>query len=154
MFLNVISNLVTLWYLSDTSLLFNHLYITIDLYNYFSENILLSTSQFGFRSGASQEQARVQARCKPGTRYIEILWWYSKIVRWEKSCQIFVHPSKAFDWADHNILLSKLKRNGIHALHCNWSEATFCLMEPDFTKSKHRRASGFNSRTIIVSHQR
>ena len=80
------------------------------LYNYFSVNNLLSSSQFGFRSGASTEHALLKF-----SDDILKLFDPKKV-----AISTFMDLSKALDCVDHNILLSKIKRHGIHetALQC------------------------------------
>ena len=79
-------------------------------YNYSSVNNLLSSSQFGFRSGASTEHALLKFSD-------DIL----KLFDQKKfAIATFMDLSKAFGCVDHNILLSKLKRYGIHETALQW----------------------------------
>ena len=80
------------------------------LYSYFSVNNLLSSSQFGFRSGASTEHALLKF-----SDDILKLFDQKKV-----ETATFMDLSKAFVCADHNILLSKLKRYGIHETALQW----------------------------------
>ena len=79
-------------------------------YNYFSVNNLLSSSQFGFRSGASTEQALL----KFSDDFLK-LFDQKKV-----AIATFMDLSRAFDCVDHNILLSKLKRYDIHESALKW----------------------------------
>ena len=80
------------------------------LYNYYSVNNLLSSSQFGFRSGAGTEHALLNFSD-------DIL----KLIDKKKvAIATFMDLSKAFDCVDHNILLSKVKRYGIHETALQW----------------------------------
>ena len=79
------------------------------LYNSSSVNNLLSSSQFGFRSGASTEHAVLKF-----SDDILKLFDQKKV-----AIATFMNLSKAFDCVDHNIILSKLKRYGSMKLHCN-----------------------------------
>ena len=79
-------------------------------YNHFSLNNLLSSSQFGFRSSASTQHALLKFSD-------DIL----KLFDWKKvAIATFMDLSKAFDCMYHNILLSKLKRYGIHETALQW----------------------------------
>ena len=80
------------------------------LYNDFSVNNLLSSSQFGFRSGASTEHA-----------LLKFLDDILKLFDQKKvAIATFMDLSKAFNCVVHNILLSKLKRYGIHETALQW----------------------------------
>ena len=80
------------------------------VYNYFSVNNLLSSSQFGFRSSASTEHALLKF-----SDDILKLFDQKKV-----AIATFMDLNKAFDCVDHNILLSKLKRYGIHETAMQW----------------------------------
>ena len=80
------------------------------LYDYFSVNNLLSSSQFGFKSGASTEYALLNF-----SNGILKLFDQKKV-----EIATFMNLSKAYDCVDHNILLSKLKRYGIHETALQW----------------------------------
>ena len=80
------------------------------VYNYFSVNNLLSSSQFGFKSGASTEHALLKH-----SDDILKLFDQKKV-----AIATFIYLSKAFDCVDHNILLSKLKRYDIHETALQW----------------------------------
>ena len=75
------------------------------LYSCFSvNNLLLSSSEFGVRSGASTEHALLKF-----SDDILKLFDQKKV-----AIATFMDLSKEFDCVDHNIILSKLKRNSIH----------------------------------------
>ena len=73
-------------------------------------NNLLSSSQYGFRSGASTKHALLKF-----SDDILNLFDQKKV-----SIATFMDLSKAFDCVDHNILLSKLKRYVIHENALQW----------------------------------
>ena len=79
-------------------------------YNYFSLNNLLSSSQFGFRSGASTEHALLKF-----SDDILKLFDQKKV-----AIATFMDLSKVFDCVDHIILLSKFKRYVIHETALQW----------------------------------
>ena len=79
------------------------------LYNYFSVNNLLSSSQFGFRSGASIEHALL--------KFSDILKLFDQK---KVAIATFMDLGNAFLCAAHNFLLSKLKRYGIHETALHW----------------------------------
>ena len=83
-------------------------FLIID-YNYFSVTNLLSSSQFGFKSGASTEHALL--------KFSDILKLFDQK---KVAIATFMDLSKAFDCVDHNILLFKLKRYGIHETALQW----------------------------------
>ena len=86
------------------------------LCNYFSVNNLLSASQFGFRSGASTEQALLRF-----SDDILKLFDQKKV-----AIATFTDLSKAFDRVDHDILLS-INSNDMASmkLRCNGSIVTY-----------------------------
>ena len=70
------------------------------LYDYFSTNNILSSSQFSFRSGASTEHALLKF-----TDYVLKYFDDNKV-----GIATFIDLSKAYDCVDHKILLTKIKR--------------------------------------------
>ena len=84
-------------------------FFTID-YNYFSVNNLLSSSQLGFRSGASTKHALLKF-------FDDILKLFDQK---KLAITTFMDLSKEFECVDHNILLSKLERYVIHETALQW----------------------------------
>ena len=114
------------------------------LYDYFSTNNILSSSQIGFRSGASTEHA--------------ILKFTDDILKSFDDNKVgiatFMDLSKAFDCVDHKILLTKIKRYGVHSTPVRWicsyfsNREHFCILESDpinIIKFKHWCSTGINT---------
>ena len=80
------------------------------LYDYFSTNNILSSSQFGFRSRASTEHALLKFTG-------DILKCFDDN---KAGIATFMALSKAFDCVDHNILLTKIKRYGVDSTPLRW----------------------------------
>ena len=82
----------------------------IVLADYFSTNNILSSSQFGFRSGASTEH--------------DLLKFTDGILKCFDDNKVgittFIDLSKAFDCVDHKILSTKIKRYGVHSPPRQW----------------------------------
>ena len=74
------------------------------LYEYFSDNNILSSSQFGFRSGASTEHALLKF-----TDDIQQCFDNNKI-----AIASIMDLSKIFDFVNHDILLTKLRRYSVN----------------------------------------
>ena len=75
------------------------------LYDYFSTHNILSSLQFGFRSGASTKHALLKF-----TDDILKCFDDNKV-----GIATFMDVSKGFDCVDHKILLTKIKRYGVHS---------------------------------------
>ena len=76
----------------------------------FSTNNILSSSQFGFRSGACTEHALL--------KFTDDIFKYfddNKV-----GIATFMDISKAFDCVDHKILLTKIKRYCVHSTPLRW----------------------------------
>ena len=80
------------------------------LYDYFSTNNILSTSQFGFRSGASTEHALL--------KFTDDILKYSDENKF--GIARFTDLSNAFDCIDYKILLTRIKRYGVHSTPQRW----------------------------------
>ena len=80
------------------------------LYDCFYTNNILSSSQFGFRSGASTEHALLKF-----TDDILKCFDDNKV-----GIATVIDLSKAFDCIDHKILLTKIKRYDVHSTPLRW----------------------------------
>ena len=97
-------------------------------YDYFSTNNILSASQIGFRSGASTEHDLFKftddiLKCFDDKKF---------------AIATFIDLSQAFECVDHDILLIKIKRYGVHSTRLRWissyisnMQGSLCILEPD-----------------------
>jgi len=83
------------------------------LYGFLNTNNLISNSQLGFRSSFSTDYALINV-----TELIRMA-----IDRNEYACGAFIDIQKAFDTANHQILLYKLKYYGIRGVCYDWFES-------------------------------
>ena len=74
------------------------------------QNNILSSSQFGFRSGASTEHALL--------KFIDDILKCFDDNKFEFAT--FMDLSKAYDCVDHKILLTKIKLYGVHSTPLRW----------------------------------
>ena len=84
--------------------------VFIQLYDFFSENNFLYTSQYGFSKKPSTELAALET--------VDIL--LNKLDNKQTPAAIFIDLSKAFDTIDHQILLNKLSYYGIKNTALKW----------------------------------
>ena len=84
-----------------------------NLYQYFTDNDIIFTSQYGFRKSHSTELASIEL--------IDRIAHY--IDSGKLSLSIFLDLSKAFDTLDHSILLGKLKFYGISNTPLKWFQS-------------------------------
>ena len=80
------------------------------LYSFLSKNLILSNSQFGFRSNHSTVHAQIVLQDKI-TSFIE---------NNDFCIGVFMDLSKAFDLVNHVILLSKLQYHGVRGTAYQW----------------------------------
>ena len=103
------------------------------LYDYFSTNNILSSSQFGLRSGASTEHAFLKF-----TDNILKCFDDDKV-----GIATFINLSKAFDCVDHKILLTKIKQYGVHATPLRWISSYLSKTE-HFVSWNHIHSTSLN----------
>ena len=120
------------------------------LYQYFTDNDLIFTSQYGFRKLHSTELASIEL--------IDRIAQYMDSGKLPLS--IFLDLSKAFDTLDHSILLDKLKFCGISNTPLKWFQS-YLRSRQQFVVGiwwdmlwdyfyQHRCAPGVNSRTTFI----
>ena len=80
------------------------------LYSYLTENNILFTKQFGFRTGHSTEHAVLELVDQVSNTFNDENYLLG----------IFIDLSKAFDTADHKILIRKLEYYGINGKNLSW----------------------------------
>lgn len=85
------------------------------LYNYLTENNLLTKYQSGFRSLHSTVTALLNITDE----------WYLNVDEGMTNLVVFLDLAKAFDTVSHEILLKKLKLYGIHGMTLDWFESYF-----------------------------
>ena len=80
------------------------------LYNFLSNEDIISSHQSGFRSSHSTLTALLEATDN----------WAFNIDRGNVNAVVFLDLKKAFDTADHDILLSKMNLYGIQGIALDW----------------------------------
>ena len=116
------------------------------LYDYFSTNNILSSAQFGFRSGASTELAQLKLTD-------DILKCFDDNV----GIATFRDLSKAFDCVDHKIVLTNIKQYGVHSTPLRWIRSYLSKKE-HFVSWNHIQSTPLNLnigvplRTILGPH--
>ena len=80
------------------------------LYSFLEKYKLLSSSQYGFRSGKSTSLAVMD--------FVKSV--YEKLDSGETVISFFLDFSKAFDCLDHSILISKLFQYGVRGIPLEW----------------------------------
>ena len=80
------------------------------LYSYLTENNVLFNKQFGFQAGHSTEHALLELVDQISNTFNDKNYLLG----------IFIDLSKAFDTADHKILIQKLKHYRINGKNLSW----------------------------------
>ena len=107
--INVMSNYRPISILPCISKVFEKIVFN-QLYEYFTQNKLFSTSQYGFRDGHSTEFAILET-----TNRI-----HDYLNNGLNPIAVYMDLSKAFDTINHEILLSKLNKYGVSNIELNW----------------------------------
>ena len=106
------------------------------LYKFLKVNNIIYPLQFGFRQKYSTSFALIHL-----TETIK-----EALDQGKYGCGIFVDLQNAFDTVDHNILMGKLKHNGIRRVTYSWFES--------YLKGRKQYVSinGFNSKDLPISY--
>ena len=104
------------------------------MYNFFSDNNLIYLLQFGFRQKYSTVHALISL-----TENIR-----KNLGKGNISCGIFVNLQKAFDTAEHHILLSKLEHYVICGLANEWFKSYLS------NKKQYVSINGYDSNLVEV----
>ena len=83
------------------------------VYTYLAENNISFNKQFGFRAGHSTEHTLLELIDQISNSFNDISYFLG----------IFIDLLKAFDTADHKILLKKLQYYGIKGKNLSWFES-------------------------------
>ena len=114
------------------------------LYEYFTENDMLKTSQHGFRPDHSTVTAMLEIVNK----------WFHNIDIGQLNGVVFLDLKKAFDTVDHEILLHKLYLYGIKGIALNWfrsyiSNRSQCCQVNDHLSHPQQMVCGIPQGSIL-----
>lgn len=104
------------------------------LYEYFQRYKLFYTSQYGFRKRHSTEYATLELLDK----------LLHDIDDRNATFAVYMDLSKAFDTLNHNILLEKLHRYGIHDSELSWFSNYLC------NRTQYVEIEGYQSETLLI----
>ena len=80
---------------------------------YLKSNNILCTNQFGFRKISNSSDSII--------KFLDYV--YSSLDSKQSTIALYLNFSKAFDIANHNILMSKLLDNGVRGVMQHWFES-------------------------------